>query len=800
MSDFANQLMASTQLQPAAQEPPNPIAPGVPMDPNAQWSLEDTSLESDTVYKRESDKIYERAKERFDYCVAWEANTRTKNLDDQRFVESDAYNNNQWPGEASDQVDDELALVINETRQMCLKITNELKENRPALKARATGGAATRDSAEIYTGLYRYIEYRSQAADAYDLATDHMVKMGIGYWRVVNDYVAPDSFDQDIYIRRIKNPLSVYLDPDIMEPDGSDARFGFIFDDVPRDRAEVKYPEYKKYFGHAALGATGDWLSKDHVRIAEYFERDPKPDVLYSFVDPSTGQRGTVLESQCPKEVIEALKRDPMTRFRKVEGFKVQWYLIIGNRVVKKREIPCKYIPIVRVVAEETIVDGIYDRKGHVRALLDPQRILNYWASSAVKNVALQTQTPYMAPAESIEEYQNVWSNANTDTPFYLPYKHRDGDGNEIPRPERVQPPSMAPAYIQGMEIARQQMMTVSGQYEAQMGTQGPENTGKAIRERRKPGDRATFHYGNALARAISFTGRIMIDMAPQIYDTPRTLLIMGEDGEQSEVRVDPTMQQASQEAPETKEMEAAVQRVFNPKVGQYEVQAAAGPSWGTRREEAFDSLTQMMVLNPALASVIGDLVFQSADFPLSEEAAKRLKRMVPLQALGNEPPPEVKQLMQTAENLQASLASAIQALADKENELKNLANKTQVDSYRAETDRLDVIMDKLEILNPKALTEIIAGVLMSMQNTPLPPPPAPPTPNVELPTAPGMPGSPGAPSGAPGASGNAPGPMPEAIQEGLDVPETIQGIRQARSGRYYLPDPQRPGKYVEIS
>lgn len=751
--------------------------------------LEDAAHQPEKVSKRESDRLIKRIKDNFQYCADYEAYTRRLNIDDYRFVESDPDNNRQWPSDVTDTIDEDLTLVLNETRQYCLKIINEIKENRPALRARATGGGATKDSAEIFTGLYRYIEYRSTAADAYDLATEHMVKMGIGYWRVVNKYVSNDSFDQDAFIMRIKDPLTVFLDPDIQEPDGSDARYGFIFEDIKRDLAEIRYPQYKKYFGQAALGATGDWLNSERVRIAEYYEKEPTTDVLYSYVVPETGQRATIMASRLPKSIEQTLRADPLTRYRTVESEQVNWYLIIGDRVIKKSVVPCKYVPIVRSVAEENCINGIYDRKGHVRNLKDPQRMLNYWASSAVIHVALQTKTPYVSPIEAIENHQEYWANANKENLPFLPYTSQTKDGKEIPRPQREQPPVMAPAYIQGLEIARQQMMSVAGQYEAVMGQQGPELSGRAIIERKKPGDRSTYHYANALARAIAFTGKIIIDMTPRLYDTERVIRIMGEDQQQSEVRIDPKLQQPSKEIKETVEMEDKVQRVFNPSIGQYDVQASAGPSWGTRREQAAESLLTIMRERPELTSVIGDLFFQSADFPLSEEAAARLKRMVPLQALGDAPPPEVQQLMKTAENLQASLASAIQALANKEEELRNQSQKTQVDSYKAETDRLDTIMEKLELLNPQALAEVVAGLLLAMQQTPLPPPPMP-----EAPEATAL-----ANQAAPGGSGR-PGSMPESIQDGLGTYDAIKGIRRNSKGVNYLPDPNNPGQFVEIS
>src|SRR6185295_5440028 len=115
------------------------------------------------------------------------------------------------------------------------------------------------------------------------------VKTGIGYWRVVTEYAGDDSFDQELFIRRIRNPLTVYLDPDIKELDGSDAKFGFIFDDMRREDFNRKYPAFKDQVSNSVLGQ-GDytsWCTNDSVRVAEYYYVDYEKDMLIALPMPA---------------------------------------------------------------------------------------------------------------------------------------------------------------------------------------------------------------------------------------------------------------------------------------------------------------------------------------------------------------------------------------------------------------------------------------------------------------------------------------------------------------------------------
>ena len=54
---------------------------------------------------------------------------------------------------------------------------------------------------------------------------------GEGYIRVLTEYCDDDTFDQDIKIARVRNSFSVYMDPLIQDPCGSDAEWCFITSD-----------------------------------------------------------------------------------------------------------------------------------------------------------------------------------------------------------------------------------------------------------------------------------------------------------------------------------------------------------------------------------------------------------------------------------------------------------------------------------------------------------------------------------------------------------------------------------------
>jgi hypothetical protein len=246
------------------------------------------------------------------------------------------------------------------------------------------------------------------------------------------------------------------------------------------------------------------------------------------------------------------------------------------------------------------------------------------------------------------------------------------------------------------MEAAANDMQLVSGQYQAEMGAPSNERSGIAIQQRQRQGDNATYHYIDNLATAIRFTGKIIIDLAPKVYDTPRVLKILQEDGTELHIQIDPSAPNAHQQVEDAEE--SLIEAVFNPKLGQYEVQADVGPAFATRRQEAFNALSQIATQNKELMGIIGDLVLKAADFPMADEAAERLKRMVPPQALGTGPSTGESQLQTQLNAAQGIIQKLSEELTDAKSRARSSDEKRGTAMFDAVTRRIDVLISHLKI------------------------------------------------------------------------------------------------------
>lgn len=653
----------------------------------------------------EDEKIILEAKERFKRAKDWESTFRRLFVVDSKFAYGDSDNGFQWPDDVrrDREVNKRPALTIPIIQTHLNLIKNDARQNKPSIKISPTDNQASFNSAQIYEGLIRDIEYKSHAQDIYDDVGDDLVDGGIGYCRLEQYYPDEKSFNQALRIAPVPNALSVYLDCDIKLKDGSDAKWGFVFDETPRKEFEKEYPDIdlESVSSGISLDDNDDWVRQDYVRQAEYYRLLFKTDTLY-WVRDAQGNETTFLESEAPKDFKEGLEEPGVDyKTREVRTKQLEWYKIAGNQIIKRdTKRKGNYIPIARAVGIEKVISGQLERKGFVRSLKDAQRMYNYSASGAIEYGALQTKTPWVGAAAAFEGNEVAWNNANLNNAAYLTFKHLDSEGNPLPPqalPQRVQPPTSASVMMEGMQTAMQQMQLITGQFAAQQGAPGNEKSGKAIQERQRQSDIATYLFVNNLAIMIRHLGRMIVDLVPHIYDTKQVLQILGMDGTQSTVQIDPNMEDPYSSTT----VEGVEQVLFNPAVGKYEVEADIGPAFSTQRQEAYNAFVQIVSGAPELMNEIGDLMFLSADFPLANKIAERFRRKIqanaPYLLKDGVPSPQMQQMQVALTQAQGQIGELIQKLAEKNLELKDKQEDRNIRSYEAESGRLTAETNAIE-------------------------------------------------------------------------------------------------------
>ena len=589
------------------------------------------------------------AKQFLQFCNDADSNNRAEALEDILFCSGD-----QWPVELqnSRSLESRPCLTINKLDAYCRQITNQQRQQRPRIKVHGMNNESDAKVAEILQGVCRHIEVNSNADDAYDHAFDFAVRMGWGYWRVETDYVNDKSFDQEIYIRRINNPFTVYFDPNSILPNGQDAEKCLITEVIRKETFRKMYPDADDGSGFHQRG-TGDsdseWIMKEDIRIAEYFWTERKQADLILLSDGSH-----VYSSELPAQNI--MKAAGIYEISRRKSFKkvIKWCKMSGMEVLEEGTWAGKYIPVVRVTGQQLIVHNKKKYFGLARQAKDPQKMYNFWQTALTESVALAPKAKWLLAEGQDEGHENEWAQANIKAMPVLRYKQTDIDGRPAPAPQRLQPEPPPAGVMAAAQALSADLMAVIGIYDpAQLPTGNI--SGKSLQGQQQAVDMTNYHYYDNLTQSIAYTGRIILDLIPKIYDTERVMRIIGEDGKPELV----TLNQQGQD-------EQGIAKILNDvTVGEYDVVMETGPGYNSKRQESVDAMLGMLQADPSLMQTAGDLIFRNMDFPGAEIIADRMAAANPMAQIDDKSPipPQVQMQLKASQAQVQQMQQQIQQL-----------------------------------------------------------------------------------------------------------------------------------------
>ena len=668
--------------------------------------------------------IIDTARHRMTMAIAAYSESREDELDDLRFFAASPDNQWQWPADVlatrgavqGQTINARPCLTINKLPQHVRQVTNDQRQNRPSGKVIPADDKADVEVAEIFNGIVRHIEYMSDADVAYDTACENQVAYGEGYIRLLTEYCNDQSFDQDIKIGRIRNSFSVYMDPTIQDPCGSDAQWCFITEELMKDDYERMFPDAQPISSLQQQGvgdaSTSQWINENTIRIAEYFYVEHEKQTLNLYYGNVSAIKGSPEDQQMAMNGMKPIKS------RSVDVRKVKWCKINGFEILEEQEWAGKWIPVVRVVGNEFEVDGRMYVSGLVRNAKDAQRMYNYWVSQEAEMIALAPKAPFIGYGGQFEGYEQQWKTANTTNWPYLEVNPdvTDGQGGPLPLPQRAQPPMASSGLLQAKMGASDDIKGTTGQYDSSLGATSNERSGKAIMARERQTDTGTYHYVDNLARAIRHITRQIIDLVPKIYDTERVARIIGEDGETDQAKINPMQQEPVKKIIDQNGIQ--IDKIYNPSVGTYDVMVTTGPSYMTKRQEALESMGQLLQGNPQLWAVAGDLFIKNMDWPGAQEMAKRFAKTIDPKLMDDSDKDpalqaaeqQMQAMSQEMDQMHQMLQNVSKSMEMKELEIKEF--DSQIKAFDAETKRLSAVQASM---SPEQIQDIVLGTVHGM-------------------------------------------------------------------------------------
>ncbi len=646
---------------------------------------------------------YEQARRRFHTAKLGSSDIREKAEYDLRMVHLD-----QWDPavrSARESGDNpKPVLSFNREQDMVQYVSNQVRQNKPSIHVNPVGNGASEDTAKVYEGIFRHIDYVSQA----DVATDHSVECStscsFGYYRITTEYVDDKSFDQEPRVKRILDQMSVYVDPTCQEPDYSDADYWFV-------RKKMKWEDYKREFPRAQrqgfdeedftspTGYGSEWQTEQDINIAEYWWIEKRDRNLLQLLDGTIDFQDEIEKSgthfdefgvEMPGRIIT---QDEVLNERTVTERIVHMDLINGVETLREEKWLGKWVPIIPVLGREAIVDGKRVIESLVRFIHDAQKLLNIYKSG----IAEACGSSLRAQLLGYKGQFKGWGNKNNRDKLVLEVDPLDIAGKAAPLPTQIRNEPPIAALTQAALMAVEDMKQGANIQDSALGNAKNEVSGIGVQRRVDQANLVNFHFLDNLTRARWHEGRIKLDLIPKIIDTPRAVRILGEDGSLSIAMIatalgdddvqHPHSPAGWREVPGAESNGPNGQRHHRLDVGLYDVTVTAGPSYANRFQQNFEMIASLVKGNPMFWQLYGDLFFDNwQDLPAHKEFAKRAKLgLLPAvqqqlgQESGEQQPIDPAQMQALQAQLQLVTNELKQALIREQSQILKLRNDLQM-------------------------------------------------------------------------------------------------------------------------
>lgn len=563
---------------------------------------------------------------------------------------------------------------INLLRAYCNQQENTQRQNRPQAKVIPVDNGADPEKAKLIEGLIKDIEEASDFESVLDVAVSNAIFSGIGFVRIITDFVSELSFNQEPRFMAVHNPQAVYIDPQSKAYDGSDMNWAIVGEWLDKDSFTKQYG--KDSIVDVNMEQYSDWCNdKDNlVRIVEYFKKEEVADTLWMLTDGTIDFKSKILKDFGVTEDdlrAEGLIENERETTRTV----IKWYKVSGEKVLDETEFPGKYIPIVPVYGGVTFIE----EKRYIFSLIhfakDPQRLYNYWKSTEAE-VLQQTQKYQDKPvvsAEAVAGHEDMWQNPDKFAALY--YNQIATDGQPQPVPYRMSPAQPPIAILGAAESSKQSITDILNMHAPMMGGDTQEVSGVAIGMRQRQSETAQFNFQDNTNKGVRQGARILLGLIQALYTVPMVRRIVGVDGETEMVKL----------------FDQTVEGVLNDvTIGRYDVRMDTGPSYNTQREQNFQMIMQLLSMNPQLFAIIGDILLQNSPLLNAKEIAERIKKTMPPNLLGEEgelnseqAKAQIQQMDQIVQKMTADLEQLQKLVDDKDQDRQLEMVKTQLQAEK---------------------------------------------------------------------------------------------------------------------
>ena len=511
-------------------------------------------------------------------------------------------------------------------------ISGEIDESDFTIKVSPVGGQASMDTAKTLDGLIRNIRNISNAETVFSQASRSNVIGGFDAWEVVQDWVDGDSFDQDLFIRRIPNAVdSVWFDPASTMQDRSDANWCVKLVSMPTQDYLDKWPKGSKQSMGEDKQSVAYYQKIESVTVAKFMYKKPVNIEIVRMTDgkvyednedfkkvkddlanPQPNQLGVVAQ---PVTIEVDDEGNEKRRTRK--SWRVHSRMMDGNGWLQESEKTVfDHLPVIPIYGNFDIFENKTIYFGKIEKLYDAQRTLNYAMSRDIEDGALSPSPFMQMTGEQIEGYVEEYENMNTDNKPVRQYNHVD----MVP-PPFMQGGVQVSSGLQTTIANTQQMISASANsFNALQGNALAAQSGIAGAQQIEQGNIGSIKWFKSLEVSVCQTAKVLINAIPRVYDSTRQVRVLEEDGTSSMVVLnEKILDQNTGQNVELNDLS----------VGEYDVVCDFGPAFNSQQKETGQAFLDMAAIDPTIAQQGMDVWLKNLNVPGMDQMAERYREQL---------------------------------------------------------------------------------------------------------------------------------------------------------------------------
>lgn len=563
-------------------------------------------------------------------------------------------------------------------------------------------GSATEDVAKTYEQMIRTISNMSDAPDTFQSSARNIVDHGYDAWMIVSDWADVDAFEQDILVRAIPSAIDrVWLVGVATATRHEDIKAGFVDTMLTLDEYKEQFPEGAAQSVSDAKqndGNTSSTAKDDSVTVSDYYYIKEQPRELYLLSDNrvvfSDEYEVNQSELEASGVTIQRTRKRSIPRcfMRKFDN---------GGWLTDEQETVFRYIPIVAVYANKSVIDNELRYYGETRKLMDPQRLYDYGRSREISDGALAPVDKIAMTNEQAQGHAHRYKTMNSNNDPIFVYNAIEGQVN----PYRIGGPQPNTQLAFTAQSAKDDIKEISMSHQPQQGAGIAGHSGKAYEILTQKSDTASFKHVKALKKAVQTTYEIIVDAIPRVYDTKnRQMRLTNADGTSKFTAIN-------------EQLDGGI--VNDLSQGHYMFKVTAGPAYASEKAKAFDVMMSLAAIDPTLLEEGRDIFYNSMQAPGMGDIADRVRKVmveqgrIPEDQLTDK---EKEKIIQEMEQAQANpqtdpigdaTTAALNAEANKLNATAQAAQeKVRIDGQNADTKQAQAIA-KIEMEREKLAADI---------------------------------------------------------------------------------------------